>query len=143
MLLEQQLSIRNKKKPNAGLIRLLATIFKINAVSNFSNIICLNWFSLINSIKNHLIWTTVYIHAVIFYRTGCQWSLVGGATLYGSGHCSDHSSRQDIIPRTSWAILHPWGSPSSIQLLQEARDQEECSASQGGDCWHPTAVYST
>lgn len=45
MLLEQQLSIRNKKKPNAGLIRLLATIFKRNAVSNFIKIICLNWFS--------------------------------------------------------------------------------------------------
>lgn len=36
---------KQKKKPNAGLIRLLATIFKINAVSNFIKIICLNWFS--------------------------------------------------------------------------------------------------
>lgn len=42
---------KKQKKPNAGLIRLLATIFKINAVSNFIRIICLNWFSLINSIK--------------------------------------------------------------------------------------------
>lgn len=42
---------KKKKNPNAGLIRLLATIFKINAVSNFSKIICLNWFSLINSIE--------------------------------------------------------------------------------------------